>query len=213
MLINRARLRFIAGTTLSGVAIAVILGAIEFLDRPAAFLAHTVSNNAILTTALIVGVFGSPIPYFLISPLAFVYFKFQQMNAKRAHRAALIMFASTVAPFIADMLKLVFGRSRPHLLFEKDVFVFRPLTNSLDFSSFPSEHSAVAFAMAASFSILFPGYRPTFFFLATIVAVSRFVVGVHYPSDLIAGGMVGLLTVAILIPVLRRYRIEVCAIR
>jgi len=53
--------------------------------------------------------------------------------------------------------------------------------------SFPSNHAVNAFAIAATFSHFFRKTALPMFFIAAIVAFSRIYVGVHYPSDVIAG--------------------------
>ena len=65
----------------------------------------------------------------------------------------------------------------------------RPMPTS---SSFPSGHSASAVAFAAGVSLAMPTTAPVVIPLAAAVAVSRTYVGVHYPSDVLAGSAVGL---------------------
>ncbi|MCX6267437.1 MAG: phosphatase PAP2 family protein [Bacteroidetes bacterium] len=60
-------------------------------------------------------------------------------------------------------------------------------------SSFPSGHTLEAFAMAAAISLLFAGKKifiPVYLW-AILVAYSRMALGVHYPSDVLAGIMIG----------------------
>jgi len=59
--------------------------------------------------------------------------------------------------------------------------------------SFPSDHAAAAFAIA--FAVLFVSRRAGVWFLAAAAAVgiSRILVGLHYPGDVAAGAVVGLL--------------------
>ena len=62
-------------------------------------------------------------------------------------------------------------------------------------SSFPSGHTLEAFAMATILSILFSGKKiviPVFTW-AVLVAYSRMALGVHYPSDVLAGMVIGVL--------------------
>ncbi|MBJ7459056.1 MAG: phosphatase PAP2 family protein [Thermoleophilaceae bacterium] len=57
--------------------------------------------------------------------------------------------------------------------------------------SFPSSHATTSFAAARLFSEIAPGARPLFYFAAVNVTGSRLHFCVHYPSDLIAGAVLG----------------------
>jgi undecaprenyl-diphosphatase len=62
-------------------------------------------------------------------------------------------------------------------------------------ASFPSMHAAGAFALAQGFSLgagkRQRGWVPVVWLLATAVALSRVVLGVHFPSDVLGGMLVG----------------------
>lgn len=190
-----------------GLGIVAILGSISLLDRPLVSLVRGISGKAILDLAMFLGIFGVSAPYFFASIFAFLYLKFQQRSLVAANRALFVLLGCTVAPFLTDILKLFFGRSRPYLLLEQGIYAFRFLAADPDFSSFPSEHATIAAAMAATFSMLFRTYRPTFFLVALLVACSRIVLGVHYPSDAIAGMLVGLATISIIEAAFRHYKL------
>ncbi|MFH0889613.1 MAG: phosphatase PAP2 family protein [Candidatus Aenigmatarchaeota archaeon] len=57
--------------------------------------------------------------------------------------------------------------------------------------SFPSTHSAASFAWADFASDAAKKYRILFFAFAILVGISRIYVGVHYPTDVIVGGLLG----------------------
>ncbi len=59
-------------------------------------------------------------------------------------------------------------------------------------SSFPSNHAANCFAGAAILAWYFSRYRNFFYTLAALIALSRVALGVHYPSDILAGSMLGI---------------------
>lgn len=75
--------------------------------------------------------------------------------------------------------------------------------------SFPSSHAVNNFAVATMFSFYYPRWRGWFFAFAALVALSRPAVGVHYPSDILGGALVGvvlaLAVIALWTPIQRRF--------
>jgi len=69
-------------------------------------------------------------------------------------------------------------------------------------SSFPAGHAATAFAGATLLSYFAPRLSPLFVVLAAAIGFSRIYVGVHYPTDVLAGAAIGVLVGAAAIGVL-----------
>lgn len=76
----------------------------------------------------------------------------------------------------ADVLKVVIGRQRP----------------DGSSASFPSGHTACAFAAAVVLSRRWPRLRPAFYLGAVGVAISRVLWLRHFPSDVLAGAALGM---------------------
>ena len=95
--------------------------------------------------------------------------------------------AMVAASLLVTPLKEAFERARPP---EAD-----PTLGSLvaipENASFPSGHSATAFAAATAVAILCPRLRPYVLALAAGVALSRVYLRVHFPLDVLAGGLLG----------------------
>jgi len=87
----------------------------------------------------------------------------------------------------STLLKNYFGRIRP-CNFLSDVNILATCSGSF---SFPSSHAVNNFAAAVYFYKLFPKYKWIFLSVATIMALTRPYVGVHYPSDIFAGALIG----------------------
>jgi undecaprenyl-diphosphatase len=93
-----------------------------------------------------------------------------------------------IAALTSFTLKNVIVRERPFKLYPD----IEKLSQAGSYS-FPSGHTLEAFAIAVSLSILFPKKRFIFLLIlwAMLVAYSRMALGVHYPSDVLAGALIG----------------------
>lgn len=68
---------------------------------------------------------------------------------------------------------------------------FRAVIKPSDKFSFPSGHAAAAFLFATVMSAFYPPLAPFVFTLAALIGLSRVLLGVHYPSDIGAGILLG----------------------
>ncbi|MGI5962793.1 MAG: phosphatase PAP2 family protein [Lawsonibacter sp.] len=89
------------------------------------------------------------------------------------------------------ILKPLIARDRPWL----DVVGLIPLIDEPDPCSFPSGHTCAAFAAAMIFWRALPetwfGAKVVTMAMAVVMGLSRLYVGVHYPTDVLAGALVG----------------------
>ena len=69
--------------------------------------------------------------------------------------------------------------------------IARLITPSDKFS-FPSGHTAAAFVFANIVVAFFPSLSIPLYLFATLVGLSRVMLGVHYPGDILAGMVLGL---------------------
>ena len=68
---------------------------------------------------------------------------------------------------------------------------FTSLIRASDKFSFPSGHSSAAFCLATTTGIVFGGPFIALYIWASFVALSRVVLGVHFPGDTVAGALLG----------------------
>ncbi len=107
-----------------------------------------------------------------------------------AVRIGFVFLAVGVPGLFIAIVKRLIGRARPNRIEGADIY-FAPFSWSPDLASFPSGHSTTAFAMAVALGALFPRLRVPLFVLAAAIALSRIAAGAHYPSDIVAGAVVG----------------------
>ena len=103
---------------------------------------------------------------------------------RRAEVFLATLAAGLAASLTTDLIKAATSRDRPDV----DTLVSRPHT-----SSFPSGHAATSFACATVLAAFEPRLRVPLYVLATLIALSRTYVGVHFPLDVLAGAAWGLL--------------------
>lgn len=116
--------------------------------------------------------------------LLILYFVF-----KKDKTIVLLMIIAVIASSAAaSVLKNAVARERPYQTLE-----IRQLVEEDDNRSFPSNHAQLSFILSA---IVFP-FRRRFglvlFLLSTVMGIGRIYVGVHYPSDVLGGAVIGIL--------------------
>ena len=121
--------------------------------------------------------------------------------------AALILWKNNRATFWTDLLVLilvlwaggwtvhrlkdVFNTTRPLGLFGSQVNVFY---EQLERGSFPSGHSQIAFALATFLTWRLKKYWWLFFGASLFAGYTRVYVGSHFPSDVLGGAIIGIIT-------------------
>ncbi|MBI5049871.1 MAG: glycosyltransferase family 39 protein [Nitrospirae bacterium] len=129
-------------------------------------------------------------PYLLFIPYILYFLISRKIELKKLFLIlSLCLISVGLSDGIASIVKTIFERPRPCQSLE-EVNLLVGCTESF---SFPSNHSANAFALAAALSYFFKGTGMLFYPIAGIIAFSRIYVGVHYPSDVILGALLGIL--------------------
>ncbi len=135
--------------------------------------------------------------------------------ARRDRRAWLPPLLATASALAAtDLVGARILKPLLHRLRPCDVLpagTFHPWLSASRGGSLPSLHAANAFAAAFVVSRLLPGSWPWVYAAAALIALSRPVGGVHWPSDIVAGALFGTLVGLLATTLLQRYRAPAAA--
>ena len=178
------------------IGIAVNLIALEeMIDRPLAQYFKAQGDTAVFIVASFLTDFGKA-HWFLIPALGlFLAFRFVWRRPLWASRALFVFVSVAASGLLADVLKIIFLRARPKLLFSDNVYQFFSFRFGADYYSFPSGHAACAAAAAIALALILPRYRVAWAFLALLLISTRFIVTAHYLSDAVASTVLALVTV------------------
>jgi len=102
-----------------------------------------------------------------------------------------------------QLLKHLIGRPRPRFA-HSDEFSLGP-SLATGFDSFPSGHAANAFGAATVLAWFFPAVRVPLYLVAGLVAVSRVLRGSHFPTDVLAGAVLGVVIGSAVVVGLKRW--------
>jgi membrane-associated phospholipid phosphatase len=139
----------------------------------------------------------------ILIPLATLIVLLAAVSSPALGRASQLVLASVVARvgfvFVAvalpgvvvTIVKRLVGRARPYTWEKAGAFDFAPFGWHVDFASLPSGHGTTAFAAAFALGALFPRLRAPLWILAIVIGISRVAVSAHYPSDVLAGALIG----------------------
>ena len=139
--------------------------------------------------------FAQYFPYLVILlAIIFLLFHHEVFDKSKPFKALVqkwkeIFFISLsvlIAWFFALILKIVIHTPRPFISLHNIVPLLRPT----DFS-FPSGHSAFFMALAVAIFLCHKKAGYLFFIFALIIGISRIIIGVHYPLDILGGYLFG----------------------
>lgn len=133
--------------------------------------------------------FSDYFEYALVLIFILAVFLYYRLNRDGA-QIFLISGASVVLSrlVITEIIRFLYCRPRP--------FTVHAVTQLVaeNQCSFPSGHAAFFFALAMAVYFFNKKWGFWFFAAATVITISRIIVGVHYPSDILGGAIIGILS-------------------
>jgi len=120
--------------------------------------------------------------------ILFILLSWILTKQRRILRHLVLLYA--VQSAVIYGLKFLIQRQRPFLFLEMASKFSKGPGEILD-PSFPSAHAAFSFMMATLLVHRYPRYRIVFYITAAFIGWTRIYLGVHYPTDIITGALLG----------------------
>jgi undecaprenyl-diphosphatase len=114
----------------------------------------------------------------------------KKFSAGMCYTGKALLVSFLTAGIGVQLLKHLVGRARPRIT--ESLMVIGPSLKG-GYDSFPSGHSAVVFCFAFILAHQFPRYRIAFYCIAAIISLMRVVDLSHFPSDVAAGAVFGVI--------------------
>lgn len=117
------------------------------------------------------------------------------------------LVAHTLAAVVVNGLKHLVGRPRPKFTHSGEWVVAPSMVSGFD--SFPSGHSAISVAVATVLAKRFPAIGPAVLAIACLVVLSRVLRGSHFPTDVVGGAVIGIVSGVVATAPLQQWRVSV----
>ena len=166
------------------------------------WLKETFSHPVLDEIMIFVSSLGNKGKIWIAIGLLFLLLGFK--NKKWVNRGFLVLF-SLGANFLACnlVLKPLFDRTRPYYVLD-----YTPLIPPVGDPSFPSGHTSASFAAATAIYAINKKWGVAAYLFAAVMGFSRLYLGVHFPTDVLAGALVGTAAAMLIIRVFRLKRRE-----
>ena len=101
-----------------------------------------------------------------------------------------IVLVCGISFILVSVFRFFFNAKRPYAMYEYEPVVAKEKEGQ----SMPSRHVFSAFVIAMAFAYINWKFSIIFFVVATLIAIHRVIVGVHFIKDVVVGALIGIVS-------------------
>jgi len=166
-----------------------------FLDLVVAkYCASTFTNNNIRSQLKDVSKLGLATYYLPFAAVCFIFFRLIKKRKIWSNRALFVFLSISFSGILVLIIKFIFGRYRPRMFLQEQLYGFKFFQLKGKVTSFPSGHASTIVALMLALYFINPKYRAIYFAIASVVVISRVLVCHHYLTDVVFGSYVAVVT-------------------
>jgi len=154
-----------------------------------ALIFKTINNSANNSKLLdFVGVFFAEYLLWIVVGILVILFLIKKTRLMAICAGGSIVLGRLI---ITEIIKRLYFSPRPYVILEG---VKKIIVGNTDYQSFPSGHATIFFALATAIYFFNKKWGIVTFIVAILVGLSRIFVGVHWPIDVLAGAVIGIIS-------------------
>jgi membrane-associated phospholipid phosphatase len=160
--------------------------AVLFLDK---HLSMLVVHGNTYKVVKVVSYCISPLFNAALWPLLFLV----QLLRKKGWFMCYITASMGFAYILMYPIKMIIGRARPHLFFQKGMAGFHPLNLNHQLHSLPSGHAVISMAVFTALAYIYPRRSTLLLVIGMALPLTRVALGKHFLGDVLIGEAIGCL--------------------
>ncbi|MGB9763496.1 MAG: phosphatase PAP2 family protein [Minisyncoccia bacterium] len=171
------------------------------LDLKIFFWLNNLAGHSKILDDFFIACASSVLPYlFIIILLLLVYFS-RYSKKEKITILGMAFLSAFISHFgVAEIIRFFYHHPRPFITYSVHQLI--PESGW----SFPSGHATFFFALAAAVYLYNKKWGWGLFLIALIITLSRIIVGVHYPSDILGGMVIGMIVAYLTVSCFRKCR-------
>lgn len=148
---------------------------------------HALANQAAVLDWLLV-VAAKYLPYLLVFGALIALFREREWRTRAYLGAAMVLAAVLSRGILTEAVRFFYDRPRPY-----EALSFEPLLTNGS-GAFPSGHMAFLFALGVALFFYNRKWGAWFLALSALAGLARIAAGVHWPSDILGGAIIGIIS-------------------